>query len=203
MRVMSFSTGQTGSGRDTHMGSAGWRVACSIAVLLAALCSCAPAVHRRSGRAQGLSPADTYDEAYRAGMEAALRAYQEQYLDNDFPYTNWSPPLVQRVWMPPQIVGGVFIPGHMDDVIIKPGAWKREFAAPLSSHQPLSHTRPYTHDHTVGWADRPSLAPAPDTTAQEPVRERQGPDRWPAPPGTAGARAWAGLPPPDAAWLTK
>ena len=98
MRVMSFSTGQTGSGRDTHMGSAGWRVACSIAVLLlAALWSCAPAVHRRSGRAQGLSPADTYDEAYRAGMEAALRAYQEQYLDNDFPYTNWSPPLELRV----------------------------------------------------------------------------------------------------------
>ena len=70
-------------------------------------------------------------------MDAALRGYQEQMLDNDFPYRNWSPPLVQRLWVPPRITGGVFIPGHMDDVIVKPGAWKREFSAPLSTHQPL------------------------------------------------------------------
>lgn len=100
-------------------------------------------------------PADVYEQAYRAGMQAALSAYQEQYLENDFPYHNWSAPLVQRVWVPPTIQHGLFIPGHMEEVIIKPGAWKREFAAPLSSHQPSSDTRPYTRDHRLGWADRP------------------------------------------------
>ena len=102
-----------------------------------------------------VSSADTYEQAYRAGMQAALTAYQEQYLENDFPYHNWSAPLVQRVWVPPTIQHGVFIPGHMEEVIIKPGAWKREFAAPLSNHQPSRDTRPYTRDHRLGWADRP------------------------------------------------
>jgi len=138
--------------------------------------------------------------AYRAGMEAALRGYQEQTLDNDFPYRNWSPPLVQRLWVPPRIAGGVFIPGHMEEVIVKPGAWKREFSAPLSSHQSLSDTRPYTRDRAIGASDRWS--------SDEDVRDET-PSRVPPAPHvntkrrTGTTSEWAELPPPGRHWLQK
>ncbi|NOT56766.1 MAG: hypothetical protein HOP18_19375 [Deltaproteobacteria bacterium] len=139
--------------------------------------------------------------AYRAGLEAALRGYQEQLLDNDFPYYNWSPPLVQRLWVPPRITGGVFIPGHMDDVIVKPGAWKREFSAPLSTHQPLSQTRTYTRERVVGAADRPRSAPSADrATASLPV---------PPAPRTSMSHPhtpetdWAELPAPGEQWRAR
>lgn len=140
--------------------------------------------------------------AYRAGMEAALRGYQEQMLDNDFPYRHWSPPLVQRLWVPPRMTGGVFIPGHMDDVIIKPGAWKREFSAPLSTHQPLSQTRPYTRERVVGAADRPRSLPSAD------ARARPTPQVPPAPRTSRSAppmleTGWAELPAPGDHWRAR
>jgi hypothetical protein len=160
-------------------------------------------MQQQRGSTSGLSAADRYEEAYRAGMEAALRGYHEHYLDNDFPYANWSPPLVQRLWIPPRIVGGVFIPGHMDDVIIKPGAWKREFTAPLSTHRPLSHTRPYAHDRAVGWADRRSHAVMPEGTDQTIPRERRASPSRSAQPTESASGDWVVLPPPEATWLTK
>jgi hypothetical protein len=140
--------------------------------------------------------------AYRAGMEAALRGYQEQTLDNDFPYRNWSPPLVQRLWVPPRIAGGVFIPGHMDEVIVKPGAWKREFSAPLSSHQSLSNTRPNTHDRAVGASDRWPADGDTDASVPPPSRVPPAPHvHPPLHPGTASG--WAELPPPGRQWRQK
>jgi hypothetical protein len=137
--------------------------------------------------------------AYRAGLQTALRGYQEQMLDNDFPYTNWSPPLVQRLWMPARITNGVFIPGHMEDVIITPGAWKREFSAPLSTHQSTSQTRPYTHERPTGSADRPrSLDAEADAVLSR--------SRVPAVPHSATTATmpttpdWAALPSPGGRW---
>ena len=140
--------------------------------------------------------------AYRAGMDAALRGYQEQMLDNDFPYRNWSPPLVQRLWVPPRITGGVFIPGHMDDVIIKPGAWKREFSVPLSTHQPLSQTRPYTRERVVGGADRPQSQLSATERATPSLRVPPAPStstRTPHAPETG----WAELPAPGDQWRAR
>ncbi len=134
--------------------------------------------------------------AYRAGLQTALRGYQEQMLDHDFPYTNWNPPLVQRLWMPARITNGVFIPGHMEDVIITPGAWKREFSAPLSTHQSTSQTRPYTHDRPVGDADRSRFDAGADALSS---RARV-PARAPARPPTSTGPAWAELPRPGAQW---
>ena len=142
---------------------------------------------------------ETVQAAYRAGLQTALRGYQEQMLDNDFPYTNWSPPLVQRLWMPARITNGVFIPGHMEEVIITPGAWKREFSAPLSTHQSASQTRPYTHDRPVGSADR---ARSLDAEADDVVSRSQ----VPAVPHSATRATtptqpgWAELPTPGAQW---
>ncbi len=96
------------------------------------------------------SPRDPIAAAFRAGMEAGLNAYAEHYLDNDFPYYNWSTPLVQRTWMPPRITGGVFYPGHMAEVLITPGAWKREYAAPLSSRRGVSEQRQYLRERPAG-----------------------------------------------------
>jgi hypothetical protein len=137
--------------------------------------------------------------AYRAGLQTALRGYQEQILDNDFPYTNWSSPLVQRLWMPARITNGVFIPGHMEDVIITPGAWKREFSAPLSTHQSTSQTRPYTHERPLGSADRaPSLEAEADVVSSR-ARVPAIPRRF-ARPSTSTGSAWAELPMPGAQW---
>ena len=93
---------------------------------------------------------DPVAAAFRAGMETGLSAYAEHYLDNDFPYYNWSTPLVQRTWIPPRITGGVFYPGHMAEVLITPGAWKREYAAPISSHRGVSAQRRSPHERPVG-----------------------------------------------------
>ena len=148
----------------------------------------------RSSRMTSAEP-DALQAAYRAGLQTALRGYQEQMLDNDFPYTNWSPPLVQRLWVPARITGGVFIPGHMEEVIVKPGAWKREFSAPLSTHQPMSQTRPYTRERPVGSADRPRSAAAGEDRVPSPSRVPAVPRR----PATTGA-GWAELPPPGDHW---
>lgn len=203
MRVQRCLTSGTSSGRDARRVSAhGCVVRATGVMLLVMLCGCASTRQKQSGSLD-LSSADHYEEAYRAGMEAALRGYQEHYLDNDFPYANWSPPLVQRTWIPPRIVGGVFIPGHMDDVIIKPGAWKREFAAPLSTYRPLSHTRPYAHDRAVGWADRRNQVVTPEDTETERSRARRASPSRGASSTEERPDDWAVLPPPDAAWLTQ
>jgi hypothetical protein len=143
------------------------------------------------------APPDALEAAYRAGLHTALRGYQEEMLDHDFPYTNWNPPLVQRVWIPARITGGVFIPGHMEDVIITPGAWKREFSAPLSTQQSPSQTRPFTRDRVVGSADRPLSAAGVDGVAA--------PSRVPVVPRSTtrtsrSGQGWIALPPPGAHW---
>jgi hypothetical protein len=168
-----------------------------LAMLLVLLSGCA------ATRPLDVTPEpEALQAAYRAGMEAALRRYQEQMLDNDFPYRNWSPPLVQRLWVPPRMTGGVFIPGHMDDVIIKPGAWKREFSAPLSSHQPLSQTRPYTRERVVGVADRLRAMPSAQARATSSPRVP------PAPRGSlrtsdTAETEWAELPAPGDHWRAR
>jgi len=153
-----------------------------------------------AARAPQPTPTETeaLQAAYRAGLQTALRGYQEQMFDNDFPYTNWSPPLVQRLWMPARITNGVFIPGHMEDVIVTPGAWKREFSAPLSTHRSASQTRPYTHDQPVGSADRPRAGAEADATpspSQVPVIPRPS-----TKPTLPTGSAWAELPRPSVHW---
>ena len=173
------------------------RCALLLCVTVFLCCSCMTARPRIE-----IPETDAVQAAYRAGMEAALRGYQEQTLDNDFPYRNWSPPLVQRLWVPPRIAGGVFIPGHIEEVIVKPGAWKREFSAPLSSHQSLGDTRPYTRDRAVGASDRRSGDGDPDAGVPSPSRVPPAPRvHPPLRPGTV--TGWAELPPPGRQWQQK
>lgn len=144
----------------------------------------------------GPNAADPIAAAFRAGMHAGLNAYAEQYLDNDFPYYNWHSPLVQRTWMPPIITGGILYPGHMADIVTLPGAWKREYAAPISSRRGVSdqgrvlRERPAGDVEADGPADGPFPSPAHSVaTPQRPSRyatpvfpaETPGPDL-PQPP---------------------
>ena len=147
---------------------------------------------------------DVRAEAFQAGVRAALESYATQYLDNDFPYYRWQAPLMQQTWIPPQISGGVLIPGHTEYVTIKPGAYKREFAAPLSSQRSLMDKRPYVREHPPGWAEATPTMPRTGTT----VPSVASPAATTRPPavrsGVSGEsqRPWAALPPPGARWLT-
>ena len=168
-----------------------WRFLCLLSLVLVTGCA---------ARSSPMSATDTeaVSAAYRAGLQTALRGYQEEMLDHDFPYTNWNPPLVQRLWIPARITGGVFIAGHMEDVIVKPGAWKREFSAPLSTHQSASQTRLYTHDRPIGSADRPRDAAEADAVPS-PSRVPLVPRHSTRPTPSTGS-AWAELPTPGAKW---
>jgi len=169
-----------------------WRWSLMFISMVALLCACSA----RSPQTTS-TETDALQAAYRAGLQTALRGYQEQMLDHDFPYTNWNPPLVQRLWMPARITNGVFIPGHMEDVIITPGAWKREFSAPLSTHQSTSQTRLYSHDRPVGSADQ---VRSTDAEADHSVSRSRVPSVPRGAPNTTPPPTWAELPRPGAQW---
>lgn len=171
-----------------------------VAVLaLTMLAACAPA---RRAPATPQPAVDVRAEAFRAGVRATLESYATQYLDNDFPYYQWQAPLVQQTWIPPQISGGVLIPGHLAYVTITPGAYTRAFAAPLTSHRSLMEQRPYVREHPPGWAE-----PAPTTPRVGAlVSSRAAPPTAAGPPAARASerppseRPWAALPPPSARW---
>lgn len=68
-------------------------------------------------------------EAYRQGVREALHQTTEG-LGRD-PRWTWAAPVVQEVWIPPQIVNAVYIPGHREWVLIRPGQWQAQFGLPL------------------------------------------------------------------------
>jgi hypothetical protein len=182
------------------MGNRRHRSQCVITVLaLTMLAACTPATRAPVAPQPAV---DVRAEAFRAGVRATLESYATQYLDNDFPYYQWQAPLVQQTWIPPQISGGVLIPGHLGYVTITPGAYKRAFAAPLTSHRSLMEQRPYVREHPPGWAE-----PAPTTPrVGAPVSSRAAPPAAAEPPaarvheGAPSGRPWAALPPPSARW---
>ena len=76
---------------------------------------------------------EAYQQGYQEGVKENVRGVMESFSGNDFPYFSWQPPLVQRVWVPPYILKGSYIPGHWEEVIIKPGQWRREQGYPISN----------------------------------------------------------------------
>ncbi len=169
-----------------------------VLLMLMTLAACTPAP-----RAPVMPPmaADVRAEAFQAGVRATLESYATQYLDNDFPYYYWHAPLVQQTWIPPQISGGVLIPGHLEYVTITPGAYARAFAAPLTSQRSLMDQRPAVREHPLGWAE-----PAPTPRLGAPVSSRPSPAAAAGPAagrseGAPSERPWATLPPPGTRWL--
>lgn len=186
--------------RATRICMYNWYHCLCVLLVLGVLAACTPTTHIPVASP---TEADVRTAAFQAGVRAALESYATQYLDNDFPYYNWHAPLVQQTWIPPQISGGVLIPGHLEYLTIKPGAYKREFAAPLSSQRSLMDQRPYVREHPLGWAEP---APPPPRVGA-PVSSRASPPAATGPPvagtneGVQSGRPWAALPPPSARWL--
>ena len=58
-----------------------------------------------------------------------------QFQGGNFPYYHWASPIVQDVLVPAHIANGVFIPGHKEPVIIKPGEWAQSPTAPTQSQE--------------------------------------------------------------------
>lgn len=68
-------------------------------------------------------------EAYRQGVREGLRQMVEG-LGRD-PRWTWAAPVVQEIWVPPQIVNALYIPGHREWVLIRPAQWQAQFGLPL------------------------------------------------------------------------
>ncbi len=186
--------------REARRSMSNWRHRVFPPLALVTLVACTPTTHLSVAPP---TDAEIRAEAFQTGVRAALESYATQYLDNDFPYYNWQAPLVQQTWIPPQISGGVLIPGHLEYMTIKPGAYKREFAAPLTSQHSLMDQRPTVRDHPVGWAEPTPTTPrvGPPVTSFASPPAAAGPPAAGASEGVESGRPWAALPPPSGRWL--
>lgn len=101
------------------MTGARWRLPVSLASLASGLVGCAM-VSPPSQR--GDAPA-AIAHAYEQGVRDA-HAQLAAETGSD-PLTTWTAPVVQEVWIPAQVVNGVFIPGHREWVVIHPAEWQR------------------------------------------------------------------------------
>ena len=100
------------------MIGAGWRLLVSLGLLVSGLVGCASLAPRQRHTA----PA-AIAHAYQAGVrDAHAQLAAERGVD---PRAAWTPPVVQDVWIPAQVVHGVLLPGHREWVVIYPADWQR------------------------------------------------------------------------------
>jgi hypothetical protein len=85
-----------------------WRLPASLALLASSLVGCA--------------------HAYQQGVRDA-HAQLAAETGSD-PRAAWTAPTVQEVWLPAQVVNGVFILGHREWVVIHPAEWQRSSPMP-------------------------------------------------------------------------
>ena len=97
----------------------GWRfrAVTAWAVLAVAMAGCA-----NLARLERPEPAlATIARAYQEGVwDGAARLGGEREADLPIP---WRAPVVQEVWMPARVVGGIFIPAHREWVVIQSADW--------------------------------------------------------------------------------
>ena len=75
-----------------------------------------------------------YDDGYLRGFKEGSKYNLNRYKYDDvggLPYKYWTKPMVQRIYLPPRIVGGCMVPGHYEYVTIVPGQWRTHFAYPI------------------------------------------------------------------------
>jgi hypothetical protein len=102
-----------------------WWLSVSMGLLASALVvgcgTLAPPSHR------GVAPS-AIAHAYQQGVRDA-HAQLAAETGSD-PRVTWTAPVVQEVWIPAQVVNGVFIPGHREWVVIHPAEWQRSSPMP-------------------------------------------------------------------------
>jgi hypothetical protein len=96
-----------------------WRLQVAMGLLASGLVGCATLAPPSP---PGVAPA-AIAHAYQQGVRDALaQLVAETGAD---PRAAWTAPIVQQVWIPAQVVHGVFIPGHRTWVVIHPADWQR------------------------------------------------------------------------------
>ena len=102
-----------------------WRLQVAMGLLASGLVGCAT-----PPSPPGVAPA-AIAHAYQQGMRDALAQLVAE--TGSDPRAAWTAPMVQQVWIPAQVVHGVFIPGHRAWVVIHPADWQR---SPRMSREP-------------------------------------------------------------------
>ena len=73
----------------------------------------------------------TFEAGYRLGVKENMQDFTQSFYGNDFPYFYWVSPVVQNVRIPAHIANGVFVPEHIEPVVIEPAQWRKEFSYPI------------------------------------------------------------------------
>ena len=102
-----------------------WRRQVAMGLLASGLVGCAT-----PPSPPGVAPA-AIAQAYQQGVRDALAQLAAE--TGADPRAAWTAPIVQQVWIPAQVVHGVFIPGHRAWVVIHPADWQR---SPRMSREP-------------------------------------------------------------------
>ena len=68
------------------------------------------------------------EPAYQQGVRDALAQLVAE--TGAGPRAAWTAPIVQQVWIPAQVVHGVFIPAHREWVVVYPADWQRSTQTP-------------------------------------------------------------------------
>lgn len=87
------------------------------------------------GREVFLDYEDAYAKGYRTGVRENVGLLASEFAGNNFPYYYWQAPLVQKVFMPSRIIGGVYMPAHYEYVIILPGEWREQYGYPIGNRK--------------------------------------------------------------------
>jgi hypothetical protein len=74
----------------------------------------------------------TFEAGYRLGVKENVEDFAQSFYGNDFPYFYWVSSVVQNVRIPAHIANGVFIPEHIEPVVIEPAKWRKEFSYPIN-----------------------------------------------------------------------
>jgi hypothetical protein len=74
----------------------------------------------------------TFEEGFRLGVRENVEDFAQRFYGNDFPYFYWQSPVVQNVKIPAHIANGVFVPEHIEPVVIEPAKWRKEFSYPIN-----------------------------------------------------------------------
>jgi hypothetical protein len=96
----------------------------SLALLTSGLVGCGTLA---SPSARGVPPG-AIAQAYQQGVRDAHAQFAAE--TGSDPRATWVAPVVQEVWIPAQVVNGLFIPGHREWVVIHPAAWQRSSPIP-------------------------------------------------------------------------
>ena len=101
------------------MIGARWRLSVAMGSLVGSLVGCTALAPPSP---TGVAPA-TIAQAYQQGVRDAHAQLAAETASD--PRATWVAPVVQQVWIPAQVVHGVFIPGHRAWVVIHPADWQR------------------------------------------------------------------------------